>query len=48
VGSQLITELKIREEKYKAIPVLKRQIGALVENRRKKGYNCWVATCVMM
>jgi len=48
VGSQLITELKIREGKYKAVHVLKRQIDALVENQQKKGYNCWVATCVIM
>jgi hypothetical protein len=31
VGSQLITELKIREGKYKAVPVLKEWIDALAE-----------------
>jgi hypothetical protein len=31
VGSQPITELKIRERKYKAVPVLKRWIDALTE-----------------
>jgi hypothetical protein len=31
VGSQLITELKLREGKYKAVPVLKRQSDELEE-----------------
>jgi hypothetical protein len=31
VGSQLITELKISEGNYKAVPVLKRWIDALTE-----------------
>jgi RecB family endonuclease NucS len=48
VGSQLITELKIREGKHKAVPVLKRWIDALAESEQKKGYNCQVAICVIM